>query len=225
MTTATDREALVERLTRAAEDMWHSNGEGGCKALLREAAEALSSSASSETTRLPDDCTLTAEQARDVLSHVGWCGDCGAYFDGRAGCPTDIRSDEREKAERVAEGLETALSFTSRLLLDTAVRESIKELRSDPAAYSETQEDRPSQRPEKTADDAPVGLPGDARDAWAMGFNAAMAEVYPSPETREAKNEYAAVLREVVETARPAFRGTPFRAALDKAKKLLEGQA
>jgi hypothetical protein len=40
-----------------------------------------------------------------------------------------VTNDEQRRCLRVADGLETALAFRSRPLLDTAVRESIKELR------------------------------------------------------------------------------------------------
>lgn len=42
-----------------------------------------------------------------------------------------------------------------------------------------------SQQPEKTADDAPISLSGDARDAWALGYNTAMGEVYGSSKPSE----------------------------------------
>jgi hypothetical protein len=43
-------------------------------------------------------------------------------------------AEAQVRCERVAKGLELALTFPSRLLLDTAVRESIKELRALPPA-------------------------------------------------------------------------------------------
>jgi hypothetical protein len=46
-------------------------------------------------------------------------------------------AEAQVRCERVAKGLETALTFPSRLLLDTAVRESIKELRALPTTPSE----------------------------------------------------------------------------------------
>lgn len=66
-----------------------------------------------------------------------WCSEC---IDGLVRDYNAARQRIKELAtvqircERVAKGLETALTFPSRLLLDTAVRESIKELRALPLA-------------------------------------------------------------------------------------------
>jgi hypothetical protein len=66
-----------------------------------------------------------------------WCSEC---IDGLVRDYNAARQRLKELAavqircERVADGLATALTFPSRLLLDTAVRESIKELRALPPA-------------------------------------------------------------------------------------------
>lgn len=36
---------------------------------------------------------------------IGYCEDCGQFFDVRAGCETDIRADERDKIKRHIDSL------------------------------------------------------------------------------------------------------------------------
>jgi hypothetical protein len=68
---------------------------------------------------------LASQPAPSAKFALGF--ETGAEFERRKGEPAP--SGWQQRCERVANGLETALSFTSRLDLDTAVRVSIKELR------------------------------------------------------------------------------------------------
>lgn len=75
----------------------------------------------------------------------------------------------------------SALEDLDRILADPDVEdraEAMDHVQTIRKALEALSPSAPSQQPEKTADDAPIGLSCDPADAWAMGYNAAMTEVY-----------------------------------------------
>jgi len=193
MTTATDRQALIgEWLDKASSckasadnadpatpDHGFYRGKAAGFIACAQMLEALSSSASSEAPPVSEDVekcwqefwapivapngVLNLNQVKlelsdfsDVMREVSI-----AYDDVTGGHISKPNTLARHVIERVNERIEEAC--------DEAVKEAREEW------------EMASQQPEKTADDAPDDVVTyDQRESWALGFNAAMGEVYGS---------------------------------------------